>query len=340
MTKLKSRPLLPVSSGAITEVAAEASKGSWLSAIYERDMVEADWASEMLADKRILFEVLARELGEKATSVYPKTLGLREFLFKHKLVKANGEIAASGEKIEEALFSEFPAGFVVRPAVGVAPVETGRGLFADTDGFIVELLRVGNPMYQASFMKNPVKSHILGSVASGEAVVLQENVVLAADARKKLKGRFFSEARIHTYENRVIEGAVPSRWVQKNLLSEEDVKRAEAFVNEALKSLPLALLSKQAWGVDVAVMDNGDMRIVDVITNRGKRVAWSSYLEQPRVIGAYARHFEAHYGMKFTGVAGSLIRNNFANYVPYWEKRIDKSQPGLSKAMAYLPPLP
>jgi hypothetical protein len=92
--------------------------------------------------------------------------------------------------------------------------------------------------------------------------------------------------------------------------------------------------------VDVAVLDNGEMRITDVVTNRGKPIQWSSYLEQPRVIGAYARHFETYYGLRFQGISGSLIRHNFANYFPYWEKRIEKAKPGLTKMLAYLPPIP
>jgi hypothetical protein len=341
MSALKSRPVHPTATFDSVEVEASASKGPWLELVYGKNMIENNWATEMLTDKRLFYEVLCRELGqERANQIYPKTVGLREFLYKHKLLKPNGEIAVSGEKIEEALHLEFPSGFVVRPAVGVAPNETGRGLFAEPDQLIVEVLRPGNPLYQPSHLKNPVKSHILSAIASGEAVVLQENIVLAADAHKPLKNRFFSEARIHTYEGRVIEGAVPSRWVQKELLKEADISRAEAFVADVLKSLPLTLLNHQAWGIDVAVMDNGDLRIVDIITNRGRKLAWSSYLEQPRVLGAYTRHFEKYYGWKFSGVSGSLIRNNFANYLPYWGKRIEKSQGGWGKALAYLPPIP
>jgi hypothetical protein len=58
------------------------------------------------------------------------------------------------------------------------------------------------------------------------------------------------------------------------------------------------------------------------------------------VIAAYSRHFEEFYGWKFTGVNGVLIRQGFANYLPFWEKRIEKAPRGIKKWLAYLPPLP
>ncbi len=342
LANLRSRPLRSAESHLknTLEVAAEASKNSWLEAVYEKNMIESSWATEMLADKRLVAAVLEVELGDRAKRFYPKTLGLREFLYKHKMIDSKGALIAAGDEIEQALAEEFPAGFVVRPAVGIAPSETSRGLFPDTDQFIVELVRKDNALYSASHMGQPVKSHILNTVTSGEGVVLQENVVMSADVRKPLKERYFQEVRIHTYEGRVVAGAVPERWVQHNLLTPEQVRRAEAFIGELLTTLPLTLLNRQAWGVDVAVMDNGEMRVIDIVTNRGRNVAWSSYLEQPRVIAAYSRHFEEYYGMRFQGLDGALIRYGFANYLPFWEKRIEKSRPGLSKALAYLPPVP
>jgi hypothetical protein len=342
LSSLRSRPLrsTETQSKSTIEVMAEPSKNSWLDAVYDKNMIESSWATEMLADKRLVSAVLEIELGDRAKRFYPRTLGLREFLYKHNMINSKGVLTASGDDIEQALAEEFPAGFVVRPAVGIAPSETSRGLFPDTDQFIVELLQEDNALYSPTHMYQPVKSHILNSVASGEGVVLQENVVMSADVRKPLRERYFQEVRVHTYEGRVVAGAVPERWVQHNLLTTQQVRRAEVFVGELLSTLPLTLLNRQAWGVDVAVMDNGEMRLVDIVTNRGRNVAWSSYLEQPRVIAAYARHFEEYYGMRFQGIDGALIRFGFANYLPYWEKRIEKSRPGLSKALAYLPPLP
>lgn len=340
MTQLKSRPLRPVQTEQVAPVEARPDKASFIAAVYANKLVEASWATEMLSDKRVVAEIFTRELGEDANKYYPKTVGLREFLARHHLIDAKGGITADGETVEAALHEEFPGGFSVRPAVGVAPRETGKGLFKDTDEFVVELMKPNSSVYNPAHFLKPVTSHILGRVSSGEAVVLQEDVVGTADARKQLKRKFFGEVRIHTYENRVVEGAVPTRWVQTDLLTQDEVKIAEAFVTDLLKRLPPALLTKQAWGVDVAVLDNGDMRVIDVVTNRGDKIQWSSYLDQPRVIAAYAKHFEKYAGVHFEGVSGMLIRNGFANYFTFWGKRIEKTRPGFGKVLAYLPPIP
>ncbi len=340
LTSLKSRPVLPNVSERNKEVSASPTRASWLKAVYGSKLVESSWATAMLSDKRIFAEVLEREIGSEASRFYPKTIGLREFLVAKHLVDKSGNVIHDGEKIEAAFFQEFPAGFVVRPAVGVAGYETSRGLYPTTDSFVVELLKPNSKLFQPIHLKRAIKSHILDQVASGEAVVLQEDVVSAADARKKLRRRYAGEVRIHTYEGRVIEDAVPRRWVQTDILTPKDVHDAEDFVGSFLSRLPKSLLSRQAWGIDVAVMDNGEMRIVDVVTNRGLQVGWSSYLDQPRVIAAYTKHFEKFSGVHFAGVSGFFIRNGFANYFPYWERRIDKAQTAWTRVLAYLPPLP
>ena len=341
LVQLNSRPVhLTENSNQPIDVKSSAERGVWIDQIYAHGLIDTSWGTKMLSDKRLFAEILDRELGAEARKYYPKTLGLREFLFKHHLLDSRGAISADGDDIEAALYEEFPAGFFVRPAVGVAPQEKGNGLYNDTDSFIVDLLKSDSPLYAPSHAKQAVKSHILDTIASGEGVVLQENVVGTADARSKLKVRYFQEVRVHTYEARVVENAVPKRWVQTNLLTDNQTHAAEVFVASFLEKLPLSFLNRQAWGVDVAVMDNGDMRIIDVVTNRGLPIAWSGYLDQPRVIAAYSRHFETFYALKFDGLSGMLIRHGFANYFPYWEKRIEKAKPGWGKVIAYIPPMP
>jgi hypothetical protein len=340
---LKSRPVRSLSnSNRETTVSASASKAGFIQAVYANKIVEASWPTEMLSDKRIAFEVLKRELGEeKAQSLYPKTLGLREFLLRHGFLASNGQIKKDDvEEIEAALYEEFPNGFIARAAVGVSPRETSQGLYASTDAFLVDLMKPGTSLYKPNHATHAVSSHILGSVASGEAVVLQENIVAAADARKPLKQRFFQEVRVHTYEAKVVENSVPTRWVQKDILKSEQVTAAQAFVAEFLRTLPSSVLARQAWSVDVAVLDNGEMRINDIVTNRGEKLAWSSYLEQPHVIAAYVNHLEANAGVHFAGFSGWLMRHGFANYFPYWNMRIQKARPGFGKVLAYLPPWP
>lgn len=354
LTELKRRPLRAAGLGDHKiEVASGLSKNEWLEAVYRAKMVDASFATQMLSDKRIFAEVLQREMGPRSQQYYPRTMGLKEFLVKWKLVDGKGQITADGDQVEAALLEEFPAGFLARPAVGVAPHETTRGLYPNADLFIAELVRPGSVLYSPAHFNHPVRSHILNAVASGEAIVLQENfmnnvktaltnVVSTAvtSAKSPHKGPYFQQVRIHTYEDRVVDGAVPARWVQVNLLSGAQIHKAETFVGEFLLNLPIAILNRQAWGVDVAVLESGEMRIIDVVTNRGEQIAWSGYLDQPRVIAAYAQHFDENYSMRLTGLSGALIRHGFANYLPFWSKRIEKATPGLSKALAYLPPMP
>lgn len=344
LKELKRRPIRAVSSGTSrsgsVQLGIQANKAEWLRTLYSQGLIEASWATSMLSDKRLLFEVLHRELKNEARNYYPKTIGLREFLVGRGFINRQGELVADGERIEKALYEEFSAGFIVRPAVGIAPNETGRGLYRDADAFIIDLVSPGSRLYSVSHYKQPVRSHILNHVASGEALVLQEDIVTAAATRKALKTRFFHKVRMHTYEDEVVSGAMPERWVQQDLLTAEETAAAEKYVAEFLKKLPKIFLQRQAWGVDVAVLDGGEMRIIDVVTNRGRPIQWSGYLDQPRVIAAYAKHFEKMTDIRFSGFGGFVVRNGLANYFPYWEKRIQRARPGLSKALAYLPPLP
>ncbi len=331
-------PRVPPASPAF--IGTSSRKGPWLASVYSQGLVEASAQTEKLSDKLIMFRVLEQALGESARMYYPRTLGLKEFLGKHALVDARGRIKADGERIEQALYAEFPAGFVVRPAVGVAPRETRKGLYPEGDAFVAALVEGRFPGYEPRHFRTPVRSHILGGVASGEAVVLQDDVILRADAKKRLVSRTFREIRVHTYEGRVVPDSVPTRWVQAAKVEGEEIEAAAEFVASFLSAMPSRLLTRQAWGVDVAVFDNGEMVVTDIVTNRGRRIQWSSYLEQPRVLGAYSRHFEKEAGVWFGGVAGALVRNNFGNYFPYWDARIEKSRPGWRKLLSYLPPVP
>lgn len=337
--EIQSRPPRIQNSGEIITIEAGANRPEWLQQVYAKKLVEASPLSESLCDKLVMARVLEKVMGEKALQYYPKTMGLKQFLAKHHFINKTGHIVASGEQIEAKLHDEFPKGFVARPAVGIAPYETEHGLVKDGDNFIVALLKKDNPFYRPEHAKMAVRSHILNAIASGEAVVLQEDLIGWADALRPLRKRSFQELRVHTYEGKVVEGAVPHRWTKSASWSEAQIKAAEEFVAEFLKRLPSHFVARHAWGVDVAILDNGAMRISDIVTNKGLKVSWSGYLEQPRVIGAYTKHFEKFHQIRFTGVSGALLRNNMGNYFSYWEKRREKAQ-GWEKLVSYLPPIP
>lgn len=341
LADLGARPLRAPTVLTRAEVDTSSNRQQFIASLYNRGVVDASWSSEMMADKLIMARLLDRELGARAKIYYPKTLGLREFLVRRNLVDKSGNVIRNGDQIEAALHEEFPMGYVVRPAVGVAPQETLRGLYPEADQFIVALLAPQSPLYNSQHFHQPVISHILNDIASGEAVVIQESIVGSADAHKPLKQRQLRDVRVHTFEGRVVENSVPDRWAKGgSKTSEADAHRAQEFVADFLKSLPMSLVNRQAWAVDVGLADNGEMRVMDIVTNCGNPGTWSGSLDQPKVLGAYARHFESYYGIRFAGMSGTLLRHNFGNYASYWSKRIEHARPGMDRMLAYLPPMP
>lgn len=329
-------------------------KSQWLNSIYARGLVDNSKATGFLSDKLLFYEIAKRELGSNADRYLVKTVGLRDFLVREGLVDSAGRLVADGDLIESKLYQAFPTGFVARPAVGVAPRETGSGLFRDSDGFVAELVQADTFLYRPDHRKRPVRSTVLDEIASGEAVVLQEDILakraVELGSRASDTKRSWREVRVHTYEGRVVADAKPNFWVRDDKLSDEEIFRAQKFVAEFLRQLSPQLLIRQAWSIDVLLLDDTvqavpgskvvEMKIADIITNRGRRGGWSGYLDQPRVIGAYTRHFEAHAGVKFVGIGGQVLRRNAGNYFSYWGLRIDRSRPGLDKVLAWIPPWP
>lgn len=311
------------------------SKNQWIQAIYAKQLVDSSSATGLLSDKLLFYEVAKKELGVNVDRYLVRTTGLRDFLVTRNLVNAEGRLTADGDQVESALFKEFPAGFVARPAVGVAPRETGRGLFKETDEFVADLLKTDTFLYRPEHRKRPVRSTVLDEIASGEAIVLQE------DLRTMFPGKFqWREARVHTYEGRVVTDANSNYWVRNGRISDNEAASAQKFVSEFLSLLPPSILSRQALSFDVLILPNGTLRISDVVTNRGRKMSWSQYLDQPRVIGAYTRHFEQYAAVQFDGLGGMLLRRNAGNYFSYWGIRIEKSRPGFEKVLAWIPPWP
>lgn len=352
-------------------IPAWSSKSQWLQSVYSKQLVDASNSTGLLSDKLLFYEVAKRELGPSVVDRYVvRTVGLRDFLVNEGLVDNDGRLTADGDKIDSSLFKVFQSGFVARPAVGVAARETGRGLFKESDEFVAELLKSDSFLYRPDHRKRPVRSTMLDEIASGEAIVLQEDLLsqgrIASVAPTapgavskiskpsfvaKLTGKIpvpkpvgarppWREVRVHTYESRVVTDATPNFWVREGRATKQETEAAQKFVAQFLGLLPQALLSRQALSFDVLVLESGELKIVDLVTNRGRKAAWSGYLDQPRVIGAYARHFEQFAGVRFAGLGGYLIRKNAGNYFAYWGLRIEKSRPGLEKVLAWIPPWP
>jgi len=318
-----SKPAAPLES----KLDTQATKSAWLKQIYSLNLVEASKLTELMSDKLLQYKIFSSFLKERRERFLLHSMGLKEFLVKHHLVAPNGEIAIDPDTIENALADEFPTGFVVRPSLGIAPGEKSQGLFANSDEFIKDLLKKNSRVYQADTLYQPIKSHIINEVASGEAIILQEDVTRSLGLKQKLHIKSYERVRVHSFEGQVVADAIPELWVTTRAfkIGAEQNQKIEKYVQEFLDQLPPTLTTRQAWGIDVAVLDNGEMKILDVVTNRGLKIAWSSYLEEPKVLGAYSRHFEQNCDLQFTGLAGFLIRHDLANYLSYWQARREKT---------------
>lgn len=333
---------IPPRIGKSVTLDASPTKSDWLDTIYDKNIVSASDYSAFLSDKLLMTSVFERTLGGSTAQQYlPKTLGLRQFLERHQFVDRKGKLLVDGDQIDSALHKEFPTGFFVRPAVGITPFESERGMFRTPEQLIVELLKGKTPIYDPAHFWQPIKSHILGEVASGEAVVLQENLIVSAELKGRLKRKTATLVRVHTYEQKIIPSSVPRRWVQSDAddkLSDASIREAQNFAQQFLDQLPEELTRRQAWSLEVAAFDNGTFRIANILTNRGKRIAWSSYLDQPRILKAYTDYFESEADLQFEGVGGRILRWGLANYFTYWKLRFEKAQ-GWRKIVAAFPPI-
>ncbi len=317
----------------------DANKTAWLKQIYALNLVEASKLTELMSDKLIQYKLFSHYLTSETEKFLLHSIGLKEFLIKYNLVKTNSELIPDPDLIENALAEEFPYGFVVRPALGIAPTEKSHGLFLNSDSFIKELFKKDSLIYQPKTLHQAIRSHIIQAVASGEAIVLQGDLLREISIKNRRSAKTYERIRIHSFQNQVVSGASPELWVSKRSFEIPKLQhdKAESFVQEFLDKLPSQLTARQAWGIDVAVLNTGEMRILEIVTNRGQKIAWSSYLEQPKILGAYSRHLEKNLGLEFTGVSGAVLRLNMANYFNYWEIRREKAS-AEKKYSELLPP--
>jgi hypothetical protein len=320
--QISQRPIINQSKEDL-KIECDANKVTWLRKIYSLNLVEASKLTELLSDKLIQYKIFSRFLGHEADKFMLHSIGLKEFLIKYNLADLNGNILQDPDMIEAALAEEFPFGFVARPALGVAPSEKNHGLFKSNDLFLQELLKKESSIYQSKNLRQMIASHITRAIESGEAIVLQEDLLRMFSITEHTSSKNYERVRVHAFESRLVGGASPELWVGHRGfdISKNQMNKIDAFVQNFLSKLPTNLTTRQAWGIDVAVLPSGQMKIVDIVTNRGQKIAWSSYLEQPRVIGAYSRHLESAIGLHFTGLAGELIRHDLANYFNYWRVR-------------------
>ncbi len=296
-----------------------------LRSVYELGIVEASEFTKALSDKLLVSKIFEYYLKDKADFYQPKAIGLKYFLAKYGLVNSKGQIIAEKEKILNAIETEFPHGAIAKAAVGFNSAGI-KNFYFKMPNFVEDLLKESSPIYKPEDFSTPFVS-ALGTVTSGEFMILQENVITAAGIKKPLVTKDFMEVRLHTFEQSVVPGASYSRWREKNKEATDSlISSTEQFAQEMLSLLPPSLLYQQAWSLDMAVLDNGVHRLIEINTNRGLPGHWSGFLSIPPVLGAYARFFEDHENVKYAGFNGFLFRHGIANIPKYLHKKfIDKS---------------
>lgn len=307
----------------VHELNISPSRNALLKALYEHHLVDSGVATELMTDKLLVAKLLEFYLGEKAFIWHPKTVGLKDFLLKHQLLTSQGQLKPQRDLYAAALKKEFPYGNIVKPATGMNSEGKSKGFYFKMDKFIDELLAEGSDLFSAEELKSPFVSPLTQKVASGEKLILQENVITAAGITRPLKTKEFIEIRVHTFGQQVVTGATSARWKELDgKVTKEHLKQVEEFVQQMLDQLPTNFVGQQAWGMDVAVMDNGVMRLIEINNNRGKAHHWSGFLSRPSVLKAYANHLEQSRHIHINGLSGALFRLGLANYPSYIEKTL------------------
>lgn len=304
------------------KLAPQANRNAWLKAVYDAGVVEASEFTRLLTDKLVMSKVLEKYMGKEGFFYHPKSMGVKYFLAKHDLVDDQGNLTASQAEVLAALAAEFPHGSIVKRAVGMNSAGKKHFYFRMED-FVSDLFDPEAGIYASAMFHAPYRPEMIGGrPASGELLMIQENVVQAAGIKKPLKTKEFVEVRLHTYEDRVVKDITFNRWKEHDSFVKEEVRdKAEIFVGNMLSALGKKITAQQAWSIDVAALDNGVMRLIEVNVNRGQIKQWSGMTSRPAVLGAYTRHLEKYHNIRFAGLAGWLFRNNLANYRAFIKKR-------------------
>jgi hypothetical protein len=300
----------------IRKIRVPTTRNAWLEKLYGDGILTASEESRNLSDKLYAARRLQEFLGDSFREYHPKTLGLKEFALKYSLIQNNELVSLP--QIQEAFKVEFPQGFIIKPcAVINTGGETDGNYFFEAD--VWAALSAGAPLAQAVLHKEDYVSSLLKVRVSGEEYIIQENISTGA-GYVAAKAKTYAEVRVHTFENEAIPWGLYSRWAVSPVEENEKFLIAEKLVQGMLKRIPLEYLRGFAWGLDVMVFDNGYARIVDINTNRGSRGQWSGYLSRPQLMGAYTRAIEKQKQVRFAGLSGVILRNNYGNYWKYKKK--------------------
>lgn len=310
---------------------------------FDEKIVEHGRLTQHLADKLIAAKVLQHYLGPKYPFFHPPSEGLLYFLISNRVIDSDGRVLKNEEQIRQLFESEFPDGFLIKPTFAWS---TGghSGLFLDPDE-VYRLIQQGsselftprdlvNPFVAGEFKPFPP---ILLPL-SGEKFMIQGLVKgTRSDERdfrnfsvnSDLSHSGMNEYRVHTFQDKVVEGATVSRWETRN--SKAKIEKVNQFSQQLMDSLPKSLTNRQAWSLDVMITPDGDLKLIEINTNRGWRTNWSGWLKFRWILKAHVRHLESEYGWKFTGISGWMLRNGLGNLKSHFRGEIVEDQKAYGK---------
>lgn len=281
--------------------------------LYKYGVIEAGERTLFMTDKLYMSRILEHYLGKKFSKFHLKTIGLKEFLSRHKLVDKNGKITAKRDQLKKLLELEFSNGVIAKPAIGMS--SNGKGFYSDLDEIVDSVMSSDGALYSPEYMKRPYHWSMVKRFTSGEEFILQEKIDLGSVVGEKNDLAQLNEYRVHTFYDKVVEGGTETRWSSKRSKVMNQI--VNDYVQEFLDSLPKQLTYRQGWALDVIVLPNNSFKIIEINTNRGFPGNWSGYSFDSRNLGAYVRHIEKHFKWYFKGVSGFLLRNNLGNLRPY-----------------------
>lgn len=283
--------------------------------MYQNDLVRVNKLSYRLADKLFFYRTFKSSAPEVTEKYLAKTYGVKDFLLRHQLVDPEKKkIIVKKKVLRELLNDIFPGGFLLKPTTGFNSNGVGF-IFKEKD--IVETLS-GNldQLLKEDHFDRPFYCPFLETIASGEQYLIQEKFS-PVGKKAKIDNRW--EYRVHTLENRVVEGGTFQRWDKH--WDENELFIINALVQNFLNQLPPFLTLRQGWSFDVMRLGEREIKIIEVNTNRGAPRHWSGDMQLPETLAGYTRHLEDFYNLYVDGKAGRILKSGKAD----WEKFIKKN---------------
>jgi len=281
-------------------------------ALCEKGLVDHHWLPYFLGDKLLFGELVERSLGGKrGYSYHPKSRGILDLLFKNNFLDARtGKLKASKESVRQALQKEFPEGYVVKRVIDA---NSGRTGILNPEEFLLDLFSKTPQTYQPRHLATPFtgKQYSKHAVVTGERFFAMGKVPGTRWSNENTQLGEQSEYRVHSFSQSVVQGAVQNRW--DHFENAHVAQESMEFVQNFMACLPSGLFWRQAFSFDVANLGDGEKRIIEMNTNRGRVKPWSDFLRDPRVLGAYVTSAERIYGCCFQGQSGQILREGLGN---------------------------